>query len=234
MFAMKTKIKKMKARSPQFGEGIFTLPDVAKILHLPKQNVWRWANEFWDKKFSAQHGGVVYLMGTGRDKTVDFYTMIEFYVFSRLREYGVSAQKIQKAHKALSEKLNTPYPFATYQLLTDGRTIFFDDNNDGIVDADLSLQFNIKDAISPFCKKVDFGEDNLPARFWPQGKSSAVVVDPKRRFGQPIIEGTNILVDIIYSYYKAGETVEFIARLYDIATSKVYDAINFCEKNKAA
>lgn len=96
-----------------------------------------------------------------------------------------------------------------------------------IINADDTLQIYIKKVIEPFCERIEFNTDHLAARFFPNGKESQVVIDPKRKFGQPIIKGTNILTQTIYALYQAQEPIEKIALVFDLTEEQVQDAVNF-------
>lgn len=214
------------------GTGIYTIPDVAAILNLPTNKVRRWLREYWNMQF-RQHGGIAFSKGEGRDLTVNFLTLIEFYTFYLLRQEGVSVRTILKAHHALETYYQTPYPFATSTILTDGRKIFFSSETEEIVHADASLQITIAEVLAPFCKKIEFDENGLAERFFPLGRDHDVVIDPERQFGQPVVGQTNILAETVYNLHRGGESTEFIARIYDLNVSQVQDAICFHSRNAA-
>jgi uncharacterized protein (DUF433 family) len=85
----------------------------------------------------------------------------------------------------------------------------------------------------PFIKqlfsKLDFDTHGIAQRYWPKGRDGHILVDPKRKMGQPVIEGTNIEPSVIYTLYKGGEDIESIGNLYEIDEDAVRDAIAFCE-----
>jgi uncharacterized protein (DUF433 family) len=54
-----------------------------------------------------------------------------------------------------------------------------------------------------------------------------VVVNPHNQFGQPIIDGTNINAEMIFSMYQSGESEELIAHLYAIEPKAIKDAVQF-------
>jgi uncharacterized protein (DUF433 family) len=136
-----------------------------------------------------------------------------------------------KSRETISKELNVPYPFATANLLTDGKRIWYE-FKDCIVNADGSRQTNFVQFIKSFAEKIEFNADKIAERFWPAGKESVVVVDPHHQFGQPIIEGTNINTEVIFSLYESGEPINTIGILYDITEKEVRDVIRFY--NKAA
>lgn len=214
-----------------FGSGIYTTTEVAKILGLPRVKVRRWLKDYWTAKFSNKN--IQYSDGIGAEQVTNFNTLIEFFTFYQLREKGVSAQKIVKAHDVLVEVFKTPYPFATSNILTDGEKVLFEGSIGEIIKADKSLQLYINKVIEPFCQRIEFDRNKLAKKFYPMGKSHHVVIDPKRKFGQPIIGDTNILTETVFALFRAGEPTEVIANLYELNLSQVEDAISFHTKNVA-
>jgi uncharacterized protein (DUF433 family) len=210
---------------PDIGTGIYSVPDISLILGLPNNKVRVWLNNVWDSKFILNHEK--YSWGDKRAKAVSFLTLIEFYVFSKFREIGVSSQKITKAHLLLRDLLNTPYPFANSKLLTDGKEILLECNEDKIVTVDESWQYKIEQIIAPFCQSIDYTSNNIAKRYYPKGKENSVIVDPEYQFGQPIINGTNIMALQLYDMYLAEEPLDFIAELYCLSNNQVMDGINF-------
>ena len=215
------------ANHPRLGEGVYTIPDVSRILGLPQQKARLWLREYWNNRFARGHG---YSWGRGRDRAINFYALIEFYVFYQLRNCGVSAQRAAKAHALISRVLKTQYPFATSRILTDGNSIFFSPDVTTLINADPTLQYNLKRIIEDFCVKIDFDNSILARRFFPGGTQGSLVVDPEHQFGQPTILGTNIPAEVLYNFHKAGERVDFIARVYDLTEKQVEDAVAFYTK----
>ena len=97
------------------------------------------------------------------------------------------------------------------------------------ISANRSKQIALKESIEKFCMKIEFDKSKMAERYYPLGKQHHIVVAPHHQFGQPVIAGTNILVDTIYSLYKAKEPVPRIARLYELNEKQVCDAIAFCQ-----
>lgn len=216
---------------PILGTGIYTIPDMSSILGIPYPKVLRWINSFWNDKFGKEYGNK-YSWNIDLTKAVNFYTMIELYTFYQLNLSGVYTGEILKAHEILSKQYKTPYPFATKFILdnikSDGKKILFEQNDGSIYTVDATKQFNLS-FIKEFYKNLDFDGNALAKRFWPLGKDKSIVCDPHHKFGQPVIDGTNIQAEVIYKMYLGNEPVSFIAKLYEITSSKVKDAITFCK-----
>jgi uncharacterized protein (DUF433 family) len=214
---------------PEIGKGIYTLKDVASILKIPYPKVRRWVKTYWDGRLGnklQQH----YSWKIDGSIAVSFHTVVELYVMIQFAEIGVKTQDVLIAHEELSELLNTPFPFAQKEVLdevkTDGKTVFW--KFDGaLVSMNGTRQINL-DIIQVFFKKLEFEED-VVSRLWPMGKDHAIVIDPKRKFGHPILDGRNIYPETLYGYYQAGDSIQFIAYIFEITEKEVLDAIDFCE-----
>ncbi|MCK0191712.1 DUF433 domain-containing protein [Arenibacter sp. F20364] len=215
----------------EIGTGIYTLPDLARILNLEYHKVQRLLNEYWDKRFAAEFSEK-YSWTVGKSKAVSFHTLVEFYIFYQLKESGVSTHGILQAHKELSQIYETPFPFAKSEILDGincfGKKIVFEINNDEIIDLDSTKQLNLK-FIKSFMHKLEFDNNSLAMRLYPLGKKNSVIVDPRHQFGQPTIQGTNLFPETIYNLYKKKESKKFIAYSYDISVKQVNDAIEYCK-----
>lgn len=214
----------------KIGSGIYTLPDIARILRLPYHKVNLWVNQYWDgelgKEFEINYSWTVH-----NTKAVSFLTLVEFYVLYQLAESGVKTRKVLLAHKELSKYFNTIFPFAQRDVLdnirTDGKRIYF--NFHGVIlSLDGTKQFNLG-FLEEFFKNLEFDNELLASRFWPLGKSKNIIIDPKRQFGRPVVGCTNIYPETLFNMYKAGEQIDFIAFIYEIDRKLVEDAIDFCK-----
>jgi uncharacterized protein (DUF433 family) len=216
-------------KKSSLGIGLYSIPDVARILNLEPPFVRRWLNEYWGNRFKSNKK-TVSSWGTGREKAIHFYTLIEFYVFYQLRKQGLSAQSIAKSHEVIADELKTEFPFANLTILTDGKRILYALDGETIINADKTKQINFAAIIKEFCHQIDFGKDRIALRYWPLGKEKNIVVDPHHQLGQPVIKNTNILAETLYRMNAAGEKVNFIASLYDVSENDVKASIELFKK----
>lgn len=221
-------MKKDNETYPKIGEGVFLIKDICNITGLSYHKVRHWLLEFWDNRFSTIYGDQ-YSYGDNNARAINFNTLIEFIVFAKLRKEGISAQKIQKYHLALSKELKTPFPFAKSKIQTDGKEVWHE-VFDELSKIDGKRQLSIKKILLPFLKNIEFDENKIAKRYFPLGKNHKVVIDPRHQFGQPTILGTNIKAYVIYSLYKSKEPKKSICSLYNIKLKQVNDAIAYFEK----
>lgn len=211
----------------QIGYGIYTISDISRLLGFPKAKVNRYLNQYWDEKLGKKLFSDTYSWSTdGRVKAVNFYVLIELYTFFKLQEFGVTTHQILKSRENIAKELNVTYPFASAGLLTDGKRIWYE-FKDSLINTDGSRQTNFVEILKSFANKIEFNKDNLAEKFFPVGKQSSIVVDPHHQFGQPVIKGTNVNIEAIFSMYKSGEPTESIGILYDLTSEEVNQAIKF-------
>ncbi len=213
-------------QSSFIGTGIYTAADASRIFKIPYSKSKRWFRVYAKHKF--ENPDAVYHFRLGRLDVVNFHALIEMYVFLTLREKGISAHRIIEAHQTMSEYLKTPYPFAKEDLFISHRTLLFGDDQKYLITADKRLQTVIINVLRPFINKVEFDDNSrLANKFYPLGKSKSIVVNPVNQFGQPVIEGTNILAQTVVSMHRGGESQKSIAKLFDINLKQVNHAIEF-------
>ena len=96
----------------QLGSGIYTIPDISKLLGIPQAKVRRYLNEYWDDRLGKKLFNQTYSWSVdNKIKAVNFYTLIELYTCFHLQEMGVSTYQVLKSRTAMSKELNSPYPF---------------------------------------------------------------------------------------------------------------------------
>lgn len=216
------KEKKDQKKSKRQGT-TYTVADIAAILNLPEAQVKRWLREY--KSGQAQPESPL-----DKGLIADFHTLIEFYTFYQLRALGVGPSKINNARHILSDMLHTPYPFATANILTDGKTVFYHAEVGELIKADQTLQLFIQQVVEPFCKRIEFGEDSLAVKLFPMGREAAIQIDPNRQAGRPVVGDTDILSQTVFDDFLRGDSVLALAERFNLTERQVEDVIVFHEK----
>ena len=212
---------------PKLGEGMFLSKDIAKILNLKQSLVRRWIIGYWSGDLDNRYE---YTFGEGSERAINFYSLIEFYTFFKLRENGLSVETLRKFHLKLSKIYDTPYPFATsrnyFTEKKNTKTFVYYEHLNSLIKFDDKHQFKL-DFFRDFLDQVEFDENNLAVRFYPLKNSKNIVVDPLHQLGQPTIKGTNLKTQTIYTLSKAGEPIENISQLYNVPINAINDAIAY-------
>lgn len=218
---------KEKISKSILGAGIYLASDISSLLDIPIHKVRRYLS-LWDERMGQPFFQESFTWSADkRLKAVSFLTMIELQTVVRLQELGMKPRDIFKAREQIARDFGIAHPFASKNLLSDGRKLWIYVKDD-LLSTDGSKQTNIVEFVEMFAKeKLVFGDDGLAERFYPGGRQSKIVVDPHHQFGQPVIDGTNIMAAVIYSMYQSGESIEQIGKLYDLRTDWVTEAIQF-------
>lgn len=215
------------------GIGIYTVPEVARILQAPPDKVRRWINDFYlsPNPFGKPRGPIV------RRRFIDapvitFIELIELLFVKVFRDHDVSMQTIRKASARAAEKFGTDYPFAVQQFDTDGRRIFAtlvrDADTARSVEDVTNGQLAFETVVRPFFLKIDFRGDEA-ARYWPRERDGRVVIDPQRSFGKPIDAETGVPTEVIYDAVMAGggQSLEVVADWFSVPVDAVIAATGY-------
>lgn len=212
--------------------GIYTIPDAARILGLSLPKVRRWLKGS-EQDNAVEEGPARYgidplgIEGTGSEKHMDFLSLIELYTIMRLREQRVSFRTIRLARDDLTQRLCVDHPFAAQSLFVDGSKLLTENDN---LHYELGTngQIAIRKVLEPFLQRVDFETSTRMAeRLHPMGREHQVIVDPRRAFGRPIVEGTAITTEALASLFKGGESIEGLSQQFDLEEKAIQDALEF-------
>jgi len=214
--------------------GVYTLPDAARLLGVPLSRLRSWVRG--TARGDSRHlpVGPFASRSEKRDRHVDFFTLIELYTVAHLRDAGLSMRTLRHCREELATRFSTPYPFALKGLLTDGRRLLKELGEDALLELGTGGQSAMQSVLEPFCQRIDFdAASQLAARFFPLGRDVPVVVSPTHAFGRPVIAGTNLATETIASLIRGGESIDDIAREYEIPRESIKEAWRF-EQRQAA
>lgn len=151
-------------------------------------------------------------------------------------EHGVTWKTMRQAHAAAKETLDTDHPFCTHRFATDGRHILqheVEEAGDRRFTDIVTNQREFDAIITPFLRELEFDDGVL--RWWPLGRNHAVVVDPARSMGQPIVVVAGVQTRILANSVKANDgSIDVVARWFEVAAAEVRDALKFEQSLLAA
>lgn len=218
---------------PGIGTGLYTYSEAARLLRVSTQKVSRWANGYTYKMYGLERKKRPILQRQMTEHgLLTFRDLIELFVVQQLRELGVKLEHIRNTSKRLAEEWNTPYPFASQNINTDGSQILTE--ADGCYENAETKQ-KVLDIVEDFFKNVEFDADDIASKWWPRGIDGNILVDPRYSFGSPVIKDKGIRTEVIYLTYKAEKgDVDSVADWYDITADEVKAAVAFEEEWQTA
>jgi uncharacterized protein (DUF433 family)/DNA-binding transcriptional MerR regulator len=223
------------------GKGIYSLPEVHKITGISLNKIIRWTNGYTYENNDRKYVNLpVYKKEFDfvRTKNVlSFLDLIELLFINSFEKYGFSLQNIRKAAEIASKKLNTVHPFAKKCFFTDGKTILIriaeEDGNFELLDL-LKKQYQMEPLVSSILtESLEFDQYDLAEKWWPAGRQSKIVIDPKRNFGKPIIDDKNIRIDTIFDIYNRNGNIKEIMEWYELDEQTINEAVQFCTRKTA-
>ena len=85
-----------------------------------------------------------------------------------------------------------------------------------------------------YLQRIEWDLQGLAARLYPFTRQrelvqpKVVMIDPRVSFGRPVSAGTGIRTELIAERYKAGESMDDLARDYDRNRAEIEEAVR-CE-----
>jgi uncharacterized protein (DUF433 family) len=229
--ALDTKEKRRELRE----EPAYGIVEAAHYLGIPKATLRSWV--------LGRH----YPTGTGKrffrpiieladkdQRLLSFENLVEAHVLDAIRRaHGVAFWRVRKAVEYLTTKLGSRHPLAEQRFVTDGVDLFVEVFGQ-LVNISREGQLAIKDLIETYLRRVERDQIGAPIRLYPftrerkPDEPRIIVIDPSISFGRPVLVGTGIATTIIAQRYKAGESIEELAKDYGRSRFDIEEAIR-CE-----
>lgn len=213
------------------GRGFYAIPFAARLAHMDQQTIRRWL-------FGYQRGGVAYPPATQTHlpeydgkKAASFLDVMELRVIRQFLELGVSLQMVRKVELKARQLLRTDYPFSTRLFKTDGRTIFADfkaEATERLLEV-ISDQWVFEEVVGPSLHDLDYPDakqTTSPHLWWPAGRDSQIVVNPRVSFGMPVVRDGWVPTRILANQARVND-VESVSELYEVTQEAVAEALEF-------
>jgi uncharacterized protein (DUF433 family) len=218
----------LEAGGELLGVGLYSVAEAAALTGITRSKIARWLGGYkygsktypalWQPQVSPQDGELY----------LGFLDLMELRVANLFLSQGISAQRVRKAIDLARREFDQSHPFASRQFSTDGRTVFLrvlDADGERLLDL-FTSQFAFRKIVERSLRHIDFDGD-LPVRWWPQGKSAGIVVDPSRCFGRPVEETSGVPAEILAHAFEAEGSVEQAARVWDVSPTAIRKAIKY-------
>lgn len=215
------------------GVGSYTAPEAARLLRTSALNLNRWLRGYTYRRageehqmpplWEPQHSEVKEHLEIG------FRDLIELRFVKAFIDAGVGLLAIRNCLEYARECVRDERPFSTRRFQTDGRTIFLESIDRLSAPKLLDLkkrQYVFKQVIERTFKDLDI-EDDTVTRWRPFNGKRSIVIDPGRSFGQPIASDFGVPTVALAEAVEAEGSIEDVARLYEVPSAVVRDAVSF-------
>jgi uncharacterized protein (DUF433 family) len=212
---------------------VYGLTEAAGLLGLRPDRARAWLDGY--ERSGVRYPPVIREEPTGED----LVTWGEFVELGYLREYrrkGVPLQRLRPVIGELRQEFKTSYPLATARPYVYGKELVLEVQERHGLPAPIAIvirsgqQILLADAAKQFFKKVETDPtgEGIVRRMRPAGPASPVVIDPLVRFGRPSVSGVS--TERLWELADAGETVDEIARGYDLPEEEIRAAVAYEEQ----
>ena len=208
------------------GKGVYTPREAARLVGTSSQQVLRWTRGSGAKE-PLWHAHYQFL---DEDVTeLSFLDLIEVRVVTALRRASISLQSIRFAIGFAQQKYGIERPLASQSFKTDGTEILMEAvENDGEY-VSLSKarpgQKVFREIISQSLNDLEY-EGELAVRWRPRG-FPPIVIDPKRHFGDPILDQYGVSTTTIYKEFQEFEDIDYLANIYEIPKKLIRTCVGF-------
>ncbi|VIO74053.1 DUF433 domain-containing protein [Bradyrhizobium ivorense] len=208
----------------------FTRSGAPKEHRLSRQTVTRWIRgyEHGEEGYSEPLWTPDYANDDDQIE-LSFRDLIELRFVKAFRDLGIGLPTIRDCYRRAVEEVQDERPFSTQRFRTDGKTIFLDitekDHDGRMIDLKRRQQV-FRSIIEPSLRDLEFDASTV-SRWYPLGiKHRLVVIDPKRSFGRPIVQG-GVPTEVLAAAVAVEGSVDAVARLYEVAKSEIRSALEF-------
>lgn len=225
-----------------FGVGVYSFPDAARFIGAKPRELRRWMQGYAATRAGEKYEHPPLWTSQLADEGIDgigFRDLIELRFIRTFVNGGVPLFLIRRTIQELRERLGVEYPFTSTAFKTDGRRIFMeilDENGDRALVDVVKRQNVMQKVIGPSLREgIELNVDDEATHWYPLSRSKAIVFDPHRSFGYPIITDSGVPTVAIADTVRAEDgDIGRVARLYGVSAADVRKAVAFEQRVTAA
>jgi uncharacterized protein (DUF433 family) len=216
------------------GKGVYSVAEASRLTRLRTQRVREWfrgresTSRIFKPVFESDYPVIE------EEYAISFLDLIELNVGGKLRDANVPLQYLRKVYNYLRQEYGD-HPFCRRAIYIGDKKIFTsglnEEESSSVIEA-ITNQSYFEKIILPFLRRIDYDLDTEQAIRW--HIANMVVIDPKIRFGKPVVEEVGIATSVLRdSYFANDEDASFVAKWFGIRERHVMAAVDF-ENNLAA
>jgi uncharacterized protein (DUF433 family) len=211
----------------------YTSSEAARYVRIPLRTVQNWA-------FGSRGRDPLIHVADPSRHLLSFWNVVELHVLGALRRASrISPKNLRAVIRFLEEKFNNQHPLLTKSMHTDGISVFV--ARDGLlINASRGGQLAIRQLIEAHLARIEQHFDGMPVRLFPfvrhdpydppmnvQPEPKVILLDPRVRFGRPVIVGTGIPTEEIAERFRAGDTCGQLADEFGQPAVRIEEALRY-------
>lgn len=225
-----TKVDIYGGKNP-FQMPLYTYADASRYLAIPRTTVAYWARGGSTTGKEGRQTFYPPVLSVPGRAGLSFFDLVELHVLKALRKvHGVSLDNVRAALRTAEEQLSIDHLLLHDELRTYGGDVFIE-HLGNIVALSRGGQVALKDILSEYLQRVERDSSLIPIKLYPNFEGAKderpVVINPRVSFGKPTVADTAISTGTIVDRIDAGESVEDVAKDYEIEPSLVISAVKY-------
>lgn len=171
------------------------------------------------------------LIQTPEPGVLSFLNLVEAHVLDAIRrQHKLSLQGVRRALDYLEDRFPAKHPLAEESFATDGANLFVERYGE-LVNVSAGGQMALREVLDAHLRRIERDDAGLPVRLFPYIRRTAldeprrIAIDPRVQFGRPVLAGTGIPTEVIAERFKAGESLDDLARDYGRTPDEIQEAV---------
>lgn len=206
----------------------YTPAEAARYAGISAQSVARWrAGYTYRTHRGPRRSGPV--TGGASAGLLSFNELLEVAVVAAARHANVSMRAVRRAVDAARQVYGVERPLAQLTFMHDGRDLFIRE-----LEAEGAHRYvNLSrygqvawEHISDVLANLEY-ESGHAVRWFPEGRTVPIAIDPRVSFGRPYIFRKGVSTDAIRGRFLAGESLGFIVDDFDLTEEEAEAALRF-------
>lgn len=203
----------------------YTVSEAAALIGVPVSTLQKWTKgRPYRTKSGPQTSAAIIV--TPDPRFLSFTNIVEAHVLASLRKERIALEKIRAAVHFVERSLKVKHALARQEFKTDGVDLFLD-QLEILVNASRGGQIGLKVVLQEHLKRVDY-DHGRAVRLFPLHRERApraIVIDPRRAFGRPVLHGTSVPIADISMRFRRGDRIEQLAGDYDVTPAEIEEAL---------
>ena len=213
----------------------YSVNEAASYLGMPEATLRSWVlGRTYQTTDGTQFFQPLVDVADKKHRRLSFYNLVEALTLNAIRRttHRVSMPSIRKALNYVKRRLDEPRPLLTEKFLTDGVDLFLDKYGELVAvskDGQLAMRAIMLDSL----EHIRRDNKGMPQKLYlfasPSTETTkvAVVIDPRIAFGNPVVDGTGVSTTILAQRYKAGDSIDELAKDFGLTRHAVEEAIRY-------
>jgi uncharacterized protein (DUF433 family) len=229
--------RKVQPRTNLADVAAYSLREAAALIGVPMSTLHKWTK---GRTFPTKRGtqASAPIIETPAPHFLSFTNIVEAHILAGFRRERVALEKIRRAVRFVDRHYRVKHALALEDFQTDGVDLFIERLDHGLVNASRDGQNAMRAIVETHLRRVEYKHGRairlfplirptrVGAQILPQGDAPrTVVIDPHRAFGRPVLNGTSVPVEDIFSRWQRGEGIQQLASDYEVTPAEIEEAL---------